>query len=45
MVDVLAQLGHLSVLNLGEGGGKAVLAGPALNSLAVLGTHTKHWQL
>ena len=45
MVDVPAQLGHLSVLNLGEGGGEAILAGPTLNPLAVLGTHTEHWQL
>lgn len=45
MMDMLAQLRHLSVLNLGEGRREAILAGSAFYPLAVLGTDTEHWQL
>ena len=45
MVHMLAKLRHLSVFDLGESRGEAILAGSALYPLAVLSTHTEHRQL
>ena len=44
MMHMVSQLGHLSVLQLGEGRRRAILAGPAFQPLAVLGTHTEDRQ-
>ena len=45
MVHMGSELRQLSVLQLSEGRRWAVLAGPALQPLAVLGTHTEDRQL
>ena len=45
MVHMGSELRQLSVLQLSEGRRWAVLAGPALQPLAVLGAHTEHRQL
>ncbi len=45
MVHMGSQLRQLSVLQLSEGRRWAVLAGPALQPLAVLGAHTEDRQL